>query len=164
MIFDDELPPLDDDTATARVMWEWHLNRIRWYEAKTRQVIADRDDMIRRYTEWADDTTGPWVAKCEQSEAWLEFAMLAALDADPGAPKTVKLPSGVVRSSAGRERVEVRDEQALVGWAREHQRLEMLKVTAVPVKAAILEALHDGEVVPGVELVVGARTVTVTVE
>ena len=160
---DDELPPLDED-ATARVAWEWHLNRIRHYQQKVRQVEADRDAMIDSYVEWALATSRPWVIKCEQSEAWLEQAMLDALEADPRAPKTVNLPSGTVRSTAGRDRVEIVDEDALATWAYQEGRDDVLVTKVEFRKAPIMEALKDGEIVPGVELRTGERTVKVVVE
>lgn len=160
---DDELPPLDED-ATARVAWEWHLNRIRHYQQKVRQVEADRDAMIDSYVEWALATSRPWVIKCEQSEAWLEQAMLQAIDADPKAPKTVNLPSGSVRSTAGRERVEIVDEDEFLSWAKAEEQWDLYVTKLEPAKTAIKEALKDGEIIPGVELKTGERTVKVVVE
>jgi hypothetical protein len=69
--------------------------------------------------------------------------------------RSVKLPEGTLSRVKGRESVEVTDETSLPEWAFS------VKVSKLPSKKAIGEALDAGIAVPGAQRVVGDETLQV---
>lgn len=162
-IDDLEVPDFPDEDAAFAEVADWHLNRVRWYRGKIAELEIQRDRMIRRYQEWFERVSGPWQRKVAESEAWVTFAHLDAIDNDPKHPKVLHLPSGVVRSVAPRPSVVVEDPEAFKDWVvgrEDAERLSRWKVE--PVKDEVRKVLLDGEVVPGVSLSAGERTVRIS--
>ena len=152
----------DDNWSLAESL-DFHLNRIRWYGNKIAELETQRDRMIRRYQEWYERVSAPWRRKVAESEAWVAFAHLDAIDNDPKHPKVLHLPSGVVRSVAPRPSVVVEDPEAFKDWVigrEDAERLSRFKVE--PVKDAVRKVLEDGEIVPGVALSPGERRVSIS--
>ena len=154
----------DESWSLAETL-DFHLNRIRWYRHKIAQLEVQRDRMVRRYQDWFERVTSPWQRKVAESEAWVTYAHLEAIDADPKHPKVMRLPSGVVRAVPPRPSVVVDDPEAFKDWILGHpdaERLSRFKVE--PIKDEIRKVLQDGEIVPGMSLSPGEVRVTVHVE
>ena len=162
-IDDLEVPDFPDESADLVELLDWHCNRARWYRGKIAELETQRDRMIRRYQEWFERVSGPWQRKVAESEAWVTFAHLDAIDNDPKHPKVLHLPSGVVRSVAPRPSVVVEDPEAFKDWVITHPDAERLcRVKVDPVKDAVRKVLEDGEIVPGVALSPGERRVSIS--
>lgn len=151
-----------------------------WVLRKVRRALADvaaREAQLAVRREALDRYDREVVQPIRDEAARWERLLVAwhrrQLEDDPKAPKTVKLPSGQVKSRAGRDRVEVVDEAAFLAWAAEHAP-ELVRVSRSADRAAVKRRLGDdlvaadeaivtdaGEVVPGVAHVEGDRTFTV---
>lgn len=157
---------------------EWAMRK--WAQATAR--IADVEELAARRRAMLDE----WAAaRTDRDRATLEFmemlltgyleSVRAKEEADGVAEdrrtKSIALPSGAFRSSAGRPSIVVDDEAALVEWLEmEHPDLvrrspikgglaDVTSVHASPVDGDLLRLVTpDGQVVPGVHVEVGART------
>lgn len=157
---------------------EWAVRK--WTQAQAR--IGEVDELIRRRKAMLDE----WAAaRTDRDRATLEFmemlltgyleAVRAKEEAD-GVPeekrtKSIAVPSGQFRSTAGRASTIVDDEAALVEWL-ESEHPELVKRS--PIKSGLADVTSfladpdgggpdrlvtaDGQVVPGVHVEVGART------
>ena len=160
-----EVPDFPGEDTDLVELMDWHANRVRWYRHKIVELAVQRDRMIRRYEDWFDRVAAPWKRKVAESEAWITFAHLDAIDRDPKHPKVLHLPSGVVRSVAPRPSVVVDDPEAFKDWVlgrEDAERLSRWKVE--PVKDEVRKVLQDGEIVPGVSLSPGERSVRISLE
>lgn len=100
--------------------------------------------------------------------AWLEGELRAYYESLPDQPATYKLPNGKIERRAGRPSTKVTDDAAFLAWAAEN-------CPAAVQRKPLVSALKDfprtgdgavvdretGEPVPGVEVVVGAPTVSI---
>ena len=158
-----EVPDFPGDEAELIELMDWHANRMRWYRGKIAELETQRDRMVRRYQEWFERVTGPWQRKVAESEAWIVYAHLDALDNNPGHQKVLRLPSGVVRAVPPRPSVVVENPEDFKDWVLTHPDAERLcRVKVEPVKDEVRKVLLDGEVVPGVALSPGERSVRVS--
>lgn len=166
-IDDLEVPDYPDDEHASLIdRMEWHAARIAWYRRKVAEKQAERDRMVARYQQWYDKTTEPWRRKIAESEAFITYAHLDAVDADPKHPKVLHLPSGVVRTVAPRPSVVVEDAEAFRLWVTGRDDVEELARWKCEVnKTAVKELIvGTGEVVPGCRLEDGERKVTISVD
>lgn len=160
-----EVPDYPGDETDLIERMDWFVNRAAWYRRKIVTAEAQRDRMIARYQDWCERTTASWRRKVDESEAWVTYAHLDAIDANPRHPKVLHLPSGTVRSVTPRASVVVDNAAAFRDWVvgrEDAERLSRWKVE--PVKDEVRKVLEDGEVVPGVRLEAGERTVRISVE
>jgi len=101
-------PPVDDPVRANR-----YLRRIRRLEENAAQVDSLASDEIARIREWADQRK----ASIEREQNWLARSLeaFARNNATATGSKTVKLPNGDLSLRAPRVRVEIDDEDALLG-------------------------------------------------
>lgn len=88
-----------------------------------------------------------------------------------GGPKTLRYPSGVIETRAGRDRIVVTDEAALLAWAKVNAP-DAVKVVESVLVSKLPGEIVDGrlvlgetsEIVPGVQIQSGANYASATVK
>ena len=166
---DDIEPPEDQDVADRYLRlaarYKHEARRISdQFDAEIERLVARRDDLMRapvRAAERFADLVEGW-AVANRTEHRKSFA----------------LPSGTVRTFAGRERIEVDDDAAVVDWWEQDKSIPVCvqpdpKVHKPSIKASIdskvlvvsddggVTVAATGEVVPGVRVVVGDSTASI---
>lgn len=170
-----EPTPVADATAVAGV-----VSRLKRLTEERAQIVDVAQAQIDRIVAWRDDRS----AGIDRDIAWGERSIenFMRTYAASSHKKSLPLPDGTPKLSAGREKVEVVDDAAFLSWALgidvetptitpdlvpAHP--EVLRVTYAPNKTALiglargkkmtedgieihLLSLPDGEMVPGVEI------------
>ena len=132
------------------------LRRIAHVRARLFDIDEEHSQMIERYDLWRDRVSEP--LKRREAELvnlvsnWAE----QRINANPQGPKTFDLPSGIISSSAGRDSVEV-NENEFFSLGTEVVENFLHFPPPKPDKKAIKAALLDGEIIPGASLVSGER-------
>ncbi len=157
-----------DDPSTwdpARRPWkitsdstaDWALAKVKRARWEVDRITDRADDEARRVVEWRANAS----AGSLRDIAFFEDHLIAyRRSVTPAKGKTYRLLNGELKASAGSEHVEV-DEDVFVDWAEGNGRLDLIEHKPQPKKAAIKEALKQGEVIPGARLVVGDERFTV---
>lgn len=151
----------------------WALRKMREAQAEVDRVNANAAHEHDAITAWADAAkTGP-----DHTLAFFRGRLIGYRlhleDENPDLARTYKLPGGRLIRRKAPDRVEVADEDALVGWALENDRDAVtFKPKVTPFKGADygysddgrVVYLSDGEVVPGVRWVEGDDRYSVSVD
>lgn len=160
-----EVPDYPGDDIDLEERLDWHLSRVAWYRRKVGRAETQRDRMVARYHEWCEKTTEGWRRKIAESEAAAGYILLSAIDSDPKHPKTLHLPSGTIRSVAGRPSVVVDDPDEFRKWVTGRDDEAVLaRWRCEPNKSELAKVLADGEVVAGCHLEQGERKVSISLE
>jgi hypothetical protein len=158
---------------------EWALHRIARLKSKASDLAEQHALMVARYDDWLARTLTPIHDRLADETDRLGRWMDARLAADPKAAKTVHLPAGTVTVRKGTAAVVVDDEAAALTWAEMNAPHLIRKSEPRPPvptidKSAVKRLagqIHepgeftavtaDGEIIPGVHIVVPERSVTV---
>ncbi len=167
---DDVEPAADQETADR------YLRLAARYESEADRIHHQFGVEIERLVKRRDDLMH---APRRAAERFAELAKGWALANRTDQRKSFALPSGTIKTSAGRERIEVDDEKAVVDWWCAFDDDDAPPVCVVPDpkvhKPTIAAALKTGqlvardgavvtaagEVVPGVRVVVGDVTASI---
>lgn len=161
-------PDLDDDEA--RQAWRihsdreaaWAMRKLAAAVAETERVTQAAADEIDALKAWRDAALAGPTHDAEFFEAALVAYRLELEERNPELPKTYKVPGGVIARRKRPDTYRVTDDQAFIAWALdtglEHllhiePRTSGLKAFTANDEGTLVTA--DGEVVPGVEHVVG---------
>lgn len=183
---DDDVPDLMHDATGEHVPMphfavdslhklNWALRKIGAMTVRVEDRNAQADAWIARVEEWRDHANRGDLAAIGRLEglckAYHEDQLVEAMaEGLPESqwPKTITAPHGVLTSSAGRDRVVVDDEAAVVAWAHasavevwaEPKLLtsKLREHTAVKDENGRRVLVFMGEVVPGVRVEKGERT------
>lgn len=127
----------------------WALGKLAAAQAEDDRLRQLAEAERARVTEWEDDArravrhdidffTGKLIDYRRQLEA-----------DDPKLPRTYKLPGGSITVRAGRDRLTVTDEAALVEWALEHPEMGALSMKPLTSKLADLPRVVFEDEGPG---------------
>ncbi len=169
-------PEFIDDESEAVQRWQisgldtadWAMRKLAETEQKRRVVIQQAQEWRNRIDAWLTAELSPLEARAAFFEYHLERYALAQREADPKA-KSLRLPSGTVRTTSKGPKVIVADEEAVIEWAKsslgdraasvvrttERVMVGELKevVRMVETEDGFYAAVSEsGEVVPGVEV------------
>lgn len=154
----------NDDQAAA-----WAMRKL----AHRKQLVANAEGVRDRERERIDAWFIQESAKHDRDIAFFTGVLVdyARRQREEGR-KSIDLPTGIVRTRAAGDRVVVRDAAAFVQWAL-YNAPDLLRIKHEPIAADVNGALtaapdgtvvsEDGEVVPGVEYLPPAVTVSVEV-
>ncbi len=147
----------------------WALRKLAEAKAEIERLQHNTDDEIAGLREKLATDVHPHQNTVSFMVEHLERYRLDLEDANPNLPKTYKLPCGTLGRRKSPPRVEVVDEEALIGWALDN---DPSLVRMTPDKSAIKQATtraddgsvrHDtGHEVPGVALAGGEERIIVT--
>ena len=163
----DEAPEPAPDADTA----ERSLHTLRWLRDQMRDVHDLADRRIQLINSWAVAQLDVLQSRVDWHEAALRGWHQAVLADDPKR-KTIHLPSGTLRARAGRDRIDIEDEDAFVEFAR-LSATQLLRVrydadkkaiAALSVKDDGTIVTDDGEVLPGVTKRTGETSYTIDTE
>lgn len=139
-----ELQDLEDADRVARKLARLQVKRARVkaeYEAATAKALGDLDHDIK----YANERLGRFMARMLEADE----------DGDPLKPETKKLPCGVELkyrpNPVGKQRLILKDEQAVIEWAKAHE-ARAVKVTLSVDKEAVRELIEAGTHVEGAYL------------
>jgi type II secretory pathway component HofQ len=178
--WDDESDDVEPSPIGGEAEAEWAVARYARL-LDQRQAIGDQHArMVAKYNTWRDQQFGDLDGRMAREYELLRSWMTARTAADPRAPKTVRLPSGTVSVRKGTSVVEIDDPEAFITWAETNGHSGLVrypepKIPApAPDKSAIKargftpiddgSLIEDGEIVPGVRLVVNEPHLHVTIE
>jgi hypothetical protein len=148
---------LVDSTAKA----EWAMRRVVAARAEIARIAAEAEELQHRIIAWHQQAERRPQRTLEHFEALLvryhrdqyEQAIADGVR-EKDLPKSIKLPSGVLRSTApGKGRLVVDDEDALIEWLDANTTLDVIeevvarKVQAAKLRAVAVETDKDGETV-----------------
>lgn len=151
---------------------DWAGRKLQQLYAKRNDAKKQRDRLVEQANAWLLSVVSDHDIEFFEGhlQAWLEHEIEAD---DSKKPKQSRaLPCGVtVKRIAGRERVDVFDEDAFVQWALETEHSDLVRTTTVPDKNGIKAMTQsdgqfiteDGEIVPGVTVTRGEDTYRVEV-
>lgn len=172
--------PVDEDQALAVIAVDGWLPRD---DAEAERALRLLDRLAARYVAvkaqaaewrseidvWEQAETGQLSGPATRAVLGLEGFGLAQRRAT-GA-KTFRYPSGVIETKAGRDKVVVTDEGALIAWARTEcpdavKVVESVLVSRLPEHTVVDGRMvtTSGEVVPGVQIQSGANYASATVK
>ncbi len=153
----DEPPPITRDAIHA----EEQLEKVGEIDAEIEKVAAHASAMIDKAETWKARET----EKLERSRAFYAGSLQGYLYAS--GEKTLKLVNGTLKVRAGRQRVEILDEETfrITGKAYARGLLREVPAQFEPDKKAILDWIkaNKGEIPDGANLVTGDDTFTVEV-
>lgn len=145
---------------------DWAGRKLQQLYAKKNDVIQQGNRLIREAQAWMQAECAPIEQDISffegQLQAWLQREIEADDSTKPRQSRS--LPCGVtVKRIAGRERVDVFDEDAFVQWALETEHSDLVRTITVPDKNGIKAFANidgqfiteDGEILPGVTVVRG---------
>lgn len=179
----DVLLALPDGPPLNRETWQidsdgaasWALRKMGAALAEVARCKQLADDEITRVKAWLDTATIGPQHDADFFESRLIDYRFRLEDANPDLPKTYRVPGGRIARRKLPDRVEVVDEQALIGWAltsgadviRITASVSALKKVAAPTdpdaeKCGLVTG--DGEQVPGVVHVLGDDRYSATPE
>lgn len=162
---------VDDDSKAS-----WAMLKLARAQAELADVSRQAVQYRALIDEWLESVKGP----LEQAESFMHGLLVEYLRrlraADDGPedrkPKSHKLPTGTILSRAGSTTVEFPNQSAFVTWALKSHFLQLLAIrpAVAQIKAAIGATLsrkgehliYGGEIVPGVRIVDGERTYSVS--
>ena len=155
----------------------WAMRKLLEHQQEIAGIVSIADAEIARIQQWADEQ----VAKHSPSVAYFEgqlvrYARQVREESD-GKVKSVSTPYGKVTSRAGSEKWVI-DDDAFLGWAREShpewiRTVEQRGVDVATLKDALaieptdslglVAITPEGEIIPGIQIVVGETTYKVEV-
>lgn len=147
-----------DDALAA-----WALDKIAAHQAEIERIRRNAQAYIELIQSDALADEKPHA----DSVAWLEGEVRRYYESLPDAPATYKLPNGKIERRKGRESTKVDDPDAFVSWADKHAPDAVKRTPLVSALKGWPQTddgelvTPDGEVVPGVRVVVGEPTVTI---
>ena len=155
--------PEDEDLgedATIDEHVEHLLARISRKKASLARYREQRDRWVEKYDEWFRAKSTPLQEDVARMEELVKGHAIQR-----GIP-TLHLPSGTVRVRPARQSLNTVDRDAFREWITGHDEAERLsRWTCEPNKAEVKKYIEQtGEVVPGVELVDGEVSVTISLE
>jgi hypothetical protein len=157
---------IEDDVFADRLLY-----RRATIAAEEARIEKLRKERIAEIDDWCDRRK----AKAEREASWIErgLEVFMRFRVARGGPKTLQLPSGVLKLTKPRESVDVRDPDGFRAWARanapellrwpeppepEPKKDDLKKLRAGESRpfGELLEfsLAHEGEVIPGVYVVV----------
>lgn len=123
MLETDAGPPVPEVAQGFRVhdhgSAEWAMRHLREADAYLEEVQAQADQWIREVQEWANREARRPLATRAYMEALLRDYGARRRAEDPGAA-TIRLPSGVIETTARKAAVKVTDPDAVLAYAKEH--------------------------------------------
>ena len=148
------------DEATADEQIEYLLGRLARRKAELAKIKEQRDRWVEKYDDWFSRRSEPIQNRIKELEG-----LISAHAVNRGVP-TLHLPSGTVRVRAPRQSLNTTDKEAFRLWVTGQDEVERLsRWFCEPNKAEVKKFIEEtGEVVPGVELVEGEVSVTITLE
>lgn len=141
-----------DDDAKA----DWALRRLSSIRGKQNANTKLAEAEIQRVTEWLSKVNTDLENDARYFEAILTpYALLQRSEGR----KSVVLPHGILKTTAGRAKVEIEDLETFLKWA-EANKPELLRVKKEPDKTALNELITeenqvistDGEIIPAVKV------------
>lgn len=167
---------------------QWAMLRVQDLAAKIAAYEKQADEMLGQIYGWLDEKTGKMRLELRAEGEKLEAYLREMIEVDPEGPKGLDLPAGRIDSHAGGLSYKVTDQRALVAWLEKNKpeavrppkpgeptpdinKLKKLVEgvenlapdgdTDQPGKYTI-GTLDAGERVPGLEVVRGERSFTIT--
>lgn len=150
---------IDNDGAA-----DWALRKLAVIEKRMKDADALADQEIQRVTEWLKAEQDRY----ENDRAWFVEQLEAyhrSVLAEDARRKTINLPAGALVSRKAPDGIEIEDDEALLAWALDSKRDDLVRVKREIAKSAVKHAvLKDGEVLPHVTRVEGAVSFNVKTE
>ena len=147
-----------DDALAA-----WAMDKIAAHQAEIERIQRNAQAYIEQVQADAIADERPHSDKV----AWFEGELRRYYESLPEPPATYKLPNGKIERRPGRTSTKVVDADVFVGWADEHARDAVKRTPLVSAMKGWQRTdagevvTPDGEVVPGVRVVVGEPTVSI---
>ena len=140
------------------------LRAVAFWEKERAAIVAQANTEIDRLRAWMDTET----ERIDRRIMWHQQGLTAFMLAS--GKKTLRMAYGTLKRIAGRESVEVEDETVFFDWVGSlpesvQAEFSLVRTKYSPDKKAIMSYVQQvGEEPPGVEVVTGEDTVTITVE
>lgn len=150
---------IEDEKRASKVLY-----RVRKLHEEAAQIVERAQDDLDRITAWREDELGKINREIDYLEAQLTSFHRAVL-AEDERRKTITFPWGRLKARKGPDGIEVEDPDAFLAWARETRpefvtEKHTYSIAKAPLKDAVLK---DGEVLPGVEPVLGETKFSIEV-
>ena len=155
----------------------WAMRKLLEHKQAIDSVVAIAEAEIARIQQWADEQSAKHAPSIDYFEGQLIRYARQVREESDGKVKSVSTPYGKVTSRAGSEKWVIDDDEFL-GWARESKpewvkTVEQRGVDIATLKDALaieptdtlglVPITPDGEIIPGIQIVVGETTYKVEV-
>lgn len=154
---------VDDDKKA-----DWAMRKLARLRRKQAENKAIAEAEIQRVSEWLETVN----KSLESDAAYFEYILTpyALLQRSEGR-KTVTLPHGTIKTTAGRPKIEIEDEEKFLEWAKESE-TSVIRIKTEIDKKALNALLRDdnqvistqGEIVPAVRVIPADASVSFVIE
>ena len=154
---------VDDDSKA-----DWAMRKLASLRRKQAENKAIADAEIQRVTEWLETVN----RSIDGDAAYFEAVMTpyALLQRSEGR-KSVVLPHGTIKTTAGRPKIEIEDEEKFLAWAKESE-TSVIRIKTEIDKKALNALIRDdnqvistqGEIVPSVRVIPADTSVSFVTE
>jgi len=154
---------VDDDSKA-----DWAMRKLASLRRKQAENKAIAEAEIQRVTKWLETVN----TSLENDASYFEAVLTpyALLQRSEGR-KSVLLPHGTIKTTAGRPKIEIEDEEAFLAWAKESEN-SVIRIKTEIDKKALNALIRDdnqvistqGEIVPAVRVIPAETSVSFVTE
>jgi hypothetical protein len=163
-----EAPQVDSFTVDDDEKANWAMRKLATLRRKQAENKTIAEAEIQRVTEWLET-----VNRSLESDASYFEAVLTpyALTERFNGRKSVVLPHGTIKTTAGRPKIEIEDEEKFLAWAKESE-TSVIRIKTEIDKKALNALIRDdnqvistqGEIVPAVRVIPAETAVSFVTE